>query len=302
VGNADQFQPYIRATKSGQLNAFFFDRRFDRPDPPNHPGNFFIDNFLARSNDGGLTWRETRLSHDSWDPSINPPISPSGEFIGDYQGLVADDCYAIPFLNDTHLANDPARDPAFDHGLPRTVFQEAFSYRVPNLREFGGVFPRGGHQGELPRECERPSQQPPPAGRPADRIDILTDKADVDRRGRFELRLNCPREAPAPCRGKVTARKGNDQLARAEFRINRNSRADVELMLNRDGRDRLDRRGRLNVHVTVVPNDRSVVRRDSHARVTLVSRTARAHAARLTRRQAQRLVGKYRVIAEAWGR
>ena len=38
VGNADQFQPYVRATESGQLNAFFFDRRFDRPELPNHPG------------------------------------------------------------------------------------------------------------------------------------------------------------------------------------------------------------------------------------------------------------------------
>jgi hypothetical protein len=67
-----------------------------------------------------------------WDPSINPPISPSGQFIGDYQGLAADDCFAIPFVNDTHLANDPARDPFFDFGLPRSPFQEAISYRVRN--------------------------------------------------------------------------------------------------------------------------------------------------------------------------
>jgi hypothetical protein len=125
IGNADQFQPYIRVTKRGQLNVFFFDRR-------NDPDNFFIDNFLARSDDGGATWRETRLSHDMWDPSINPPISGSGEFIGDYQGLAADDCYAIPFVNDTHLANDRRRDPAFDRGFPRSPFQEAISYRVRN--------------------------------------------------------------------------------------------------------------------------------------------------------------------------
>jgi len=131
VGNADQFQPYLRVTEKGQLNVFFFDRRHD-------PDNFFIDNFLARSSDGGRTWKETRLSHEMWDPSINPPISVSGEFIGDYQGLVADDCYAIPFLNDTHLANDPLRDPMFDRRLPRSPFQEAISYRVPNERAYGG--------------------------------------------------------------------------------------------------------------------------------------------------------------------
>jgi hypothetical protein len=140
VTNADQFQQYIRVTPGGQLNVSFFDRRFDRPDPPRHPGNFFIDTFLARSNDGGATWTETRVSHDMWDPSVGPPISPSGEFIGDYQGLVADACFAIPFVNDTHLANDPAGDSFFDLGYPRSPFQEVFSWRVPNIPIFGGRF------------------------------------------------------------------------------------------------------------------------------------------------------------------
>lgn len=137
--NADQFQQYLRVTPRGQLNVSFFDRRLDEPDPPGHPGNFFIDTWLARSNDGGETWREQRLSHDSWDPTINPPISGSGDFIGDYQGLVADSCHAIPFVNDTHLANDPGRDPLFDLGLPRSEFQEVFDWRVPNRPRFGGL-------------------------------------------------------------------------------------------------------------------------------------------------------------------
>jgi hypothetical protein len=138
--NADQFQQYLRITPRGQLNISYFDRRLDRPDPPAHPGNFFIDTFLSRSNDGGAAWKDSRVSHDSWDPSINPPISTSGEFIGDYQGLVADNCFASPFVNDTHLANDPARDPLFDLGKPRSEFQEVFSWLVPNIGEFGGRF------------------------------------------------------------------------------------------------------------------------------------------------------------------
>jgi len=144
----------VRVTRRGQVNVSFFDRRLDRPDPPNHPGNFFIDTFLARSNNGGNTWRETRLSHDLWDPSINPPISPSGEFIGDYQGLVADDCFAIPFVNDTHLANDPGRDPDFDRGEPRSPYQEIIAWRVPNTRALGGI---GGHQGHH-GHCRRGSR------------------------------------------------------------------------------------------------------------------------------------------------
>src|SRR6185503_7740803 len=131
----------------------FFDRRLDVPGG-GHPGNFFIDTWLARSNDGGASWGETRVSNDSWDPSINPPISTSGEFIGDYQGLVADDCFAIPFVNDTHLANDAGRDPDFDGGLPRSRFQEVFSTRVPNTAAFSGS-----------GRCNESRQ--PPAGPPA---------------------------------------------------------------------------------------------------------------------------------------
>ncbi|HWT23811.1 MAG TPA: sialidase family protein [Solirubrobacteraceae bacterium] len=136
--NADQFQPYVRVTPRGQVNVAFFDRRFDAPEPPAHPGNFFVDTVLARSDDGGRTFRETRLSHDSWDPSLNPPISPSGEFIGDYQGLVADDCLAIPFFNDAHLANAAGRDPGLDAGKPRSQFQQVVAWRVPNRPAFGG--------------------------------------------------------------------------------------------------------------------------------------------------------------------
>jgi hypothetical protein len=149
--NADQFQPYVRVTDRGQVDVSYFDRRLDRPDPPNHPGNYFIDTFLSRSNDGGSTFTDTRVSHDSWDPAINPPISPSGQFIGDYLGLVADDCSAIPFVNDTHLANDPSRDPDFDRHEPRSVFQEVFSYEVPNRARYGGP----GKDDRRSRGCDR---------------------------------------------------------------------------------------------------------------------------------------------------
>lgn len=132
---ADQFQPSVAVNPAGQIEVTYFDRRHD-------PDNFFIDTFLSRTNvseSGALeAFRDTRVSHDMWDPTINPPISTSGDFIGDYQGLVVDECFAIPFANDTHLANDPSRDPGFDDGLPRSQFQEVFSWLVPNTTEFGG--------------------------------------------------------------------------------------------------------------------------------------------------------------------
>jgi len=129
--DADQFQPMPAVTPRGQLNIAYFDRRKD-------PDNFYIDTYLSRSNDAGATFEDVRVSHDMWDPSQRPPISGSGEFIGDYQGLVADRCFAYPFVNDTHLANDADRDPRFDKRLPRSQFQEAISWRVPNKPAFGG--------------------------------------------------------------------------------------------------------------------------------------------------------------------
>ena len=132
-GDADQFQPWMAVTDRGQVNISFFDRR-------NDPSNYFIDTWLARSNDGGRTFGDTRVSQQMWDPAVNAPTSVSGKFIGDYQGLVADDDVAIPFWNDTQLNNLPKTSKEF------SPYQEVFSARVLNRPERGGArsrcFPR----------------------------------------------------------------------------------------------------------------------------------------------------------------
>jgi hypothetical protein len=117
----DQFQPQIAVTQSGQINISYFDRR-------NDPSNFFIDTYLSRSDDGGASWRtDTRVTRAMSDPRINPPIDGAGNyFYGDYQGLVADDRCAMPFWQDTHLANLPTTDPNY------SPWQEVFSARIPN--------------------------------------------------------------------------------------------------------------------------------------------------------------------------
>jgi hypothetical protein len=118
-GDADQFQPWMAVTPSGQVDISFFDRRDD-------PSNYFIDTWLARSEDGGRTFTDQRVSQRMWDPAVNAPTSVSGQFIGDYQGLVADDDVAIPFWNDTQLANLPATD------KEHSPYQEVFAARVTN--------------------------------------------------------------------------------------------------------------------------------------------------------------------------
>jgi len=119
TSRADQFQPWMAITDNGQIDISYFDRR-------NDPNNTYIDTYLSRSNDGGKTFHDTRVSQSVWDPEINPPISPSGAFIGDYQGLVADDTVAIPFWNDTQYASRPTTDPSY------SPYQEVSAARVPN--------------------------------------------------------------------------------------------------------------------------------------------------------------------------
>ena len=135
----DQFQPYVAVTPLGQVNVMYFDRRHD-------PDDYYVDTFLSRSMDRGVTFTDRRLSHDATDPEYNAPRDGSGNaFFGDYQGLVADNCFAYPFVNDTHLANDAfldpgpgPRDPDYDHNLPDSQYQQAITWRVPNIAAFGG--------------------------------------------------------------------------------------------------------------------------------------------------------------------
>jgi hypothetical protein len=118
----------------------YFDRRHDTD-------NYYVDTFLSRSMDRGVTFTDHRLSHDATDPEYNAPRDAAGNaFFGDYQGLTVDNCFAYPFVNDTHLANDAfidpapgARDPDYDpSSMPDSPYQEAISWRVPNIAAFGG--------------------------------------------------------------------------------------------------------------------------------------------------------------------
>ncbi|MEA2349634.1 MAG: hypothetical protein QOG86_575, partial [Thermoleophilaceae bacterium] len=138
-GDSDQFQPWLAVTPKGQVDVSYFDRRDD------HNG-LFINTYLSRSTDGGKTFRDTRVTHKAWDPRVNPPTSASGEFIGDYQGLVADDDVAIPFWNDTQAANLPKSSKGY------SPWQEVYSARIPNV---AGCTDRLAPKTSLPRKNVR---------------------------------------------------------------------------------------------------------------------------------------------------
>ena len=121
---ADQFQPSIAAA-GRDVHVGFLDRRLAGP---------FIDEWLASSDDRGRTWDAQRLSHDSWDPTIGAPHSPTGDLLGDHQALAADRCGAVALAADPHLANAWHRDREFDRGPRRSGLPQLFAWPVPDRR------------------------------------------------------------------------------------------------------------------------------------------------------------------------
>lgn len=111
IGNgAEHFQPQMAVAPDSVISISFFDTRVD-------PQHRLIDVFLAQSIDHGASFLPNmRITTQSWDPAVSAPVNSSGaQFIGDYQGLAADNLFVHPFWNDT-----------------RTGLQEIFSAAVPS--------------------------------------------------------------------------------------------------------------------------------------------------------------------------
>jgi hypothetical protein len=93
---ADAFMPQLAVGDHGTLYASYFGRGLD-------PSGLLIDEFLARSIDGGASFGPAlRITSASWDPAVDAPVPSKGvTFIGDYQGLAVDRGQVFPFWNDT---------------------------------------------------------------------------------------------------------------------------------------------------------------------------------------------------------
>lgn len=92
----NHFQPALAIAPNGIVSLSYFDTSVD-------PKHMLIDVFLAQSRDGGQTFAPAvRVTTQSWDSSIDEPIDDNGQgFIGDYQGIAANDHFVYPFWNDT---------------------------------------------------------------------------------------------------------------------------------------------------------------------------------------------------------
>jgi hypothetical protein len=87
---ADQVFPGIVADRKGNVNLVYYDRRLD-------PNNFLLWTWVARSSDGGATFREVRASDVGWN---HLPTEFGGTFIGDYQDLDQTPSGVAPFWCD----------------------------------------------------------------------------------------------------------------------------------------------------------------------------------------------------------
>jgi hypothetical protein len=99
-------------------------------------------------------------------------------------------------MNDTHLANDVGRDPAFDSGDPRSDFQEVFSWRVPNTAAYGG----GACAANVPQQ-PGPNPGESPVTQVSSHLRIVSRRARISRKGVAAVRVRCL--SKAICRGRL---------------------------------------------------------------------------------------------------
>jgi hypothetical protein len=87
--NVAAFTPNVHVNADGTVGVTYYDLRSDTAAAP-----LSTDSWLARSNDGGTSWRELRLG-DAFDMTLAPFAN--GFFVGDYTGLVSITGRFLPF-------------------------------------------------------------------------------------------------------------------------------------------------------------------------------------------------------------
>lgn len=80
---ADRYQPGIAVDREGSVGVCFYDRRRD-------PLNFNIDRECATSATHGQTWRNFRVTNNSFTPSIANDLLVNPVYMGDYDTTAAD--------------------------------------------------------------------------------------------------------------------------------------------------------------------------------------------------------------------
>jgi hypothetical protein len=87
--DADQVFPHAVVDAKGALDIDYYDRRLD-------PNNYLLWTWVARSSDGGATFKEYRVSDAGWDHAATE----NAGYIGDYMGIDASPHEVRPFWTD----------------------------------------------------------------------------------------------------------------------------------------------------------------------------------------------------------
>jgi len=87
--NSDQVMPHAVVDAKGTLDVDYYDRRLD-------PNNYLLWTWVARSSDGGATFKEYRVSDAGWDHAATE----NSGYIGDYIGIDASAHEVRPFWTD----------------------------------------------------------------------------------------------------------------------------------------------------------------------------------------------------------
>ncbi|MFI5251354.1 MAG: SdrD B-like domain-containing protein [Bacteroidota bacterium] len=91
----DQFHQWVTVDDSGWVDVVFLDRR-------NDPSNILADAYFAQSRDGGVSFKNYRLTAQNFDPRINYNADVR---IGDYSGIDGALGMVAMVWADTHLGN-----------------------------------------------------------------------------------------------------------------------------------------------------------------------------------------------------
>ena len=100
--NGDQFFPWIEVDPGGGLNVVFLDSR--HTPQLDSDAQAFLDAYYARSEDGGETWVEHRLTPAPWSSADDGLLRPF-QFIGDYLGMAVGPEHVWPIYPDTSNGN-----------------------------------------------------------------------------------------------------------------------------------------------------------------------------------------------------
>lgn len=103
AGNVAAFVPSVHVRGDGSVGVSYFDFRSDTAST----ASLLTDYWLACSDDGGATWRESRVS-----PAFDLDMAPNAEglFLGDYQALGSRGALFVPFFAKANDASSNRTD------------------------------------------------------------------------------------------------------------------------------------------------------------------------------------------------